>query len=73
MADKAESDWGNKIMQATRVAPTIWPLVFAAVVGNTLKAIAHQRAEKGTRLGVSSAIKQNTLEVAKRQILTLQH
>lgn len=52
--NKDESDTGNAVTQAARVASTLWPIAFAAVVGPMLRAIALYKAEKGTSLGVQS-------------------
>jgi hypothetical protein len=49
---KAESDSGNNIMQAMAVTSTLWPILFAAVLGPTLKALALHHAVRGVRLGV---------------------
>lgn len=38
----------------TILAPTLWPIVFAAAVGASMRAWAQRLAEKGTTLGVSS-------------------
>jgi hypothetical protein len=35
------------------VIATLWPILFAAVIGPLFKAIASHRAERGTKLGVS--------------------
>ncbi|KIW87468.1 uncharacterized protein Z519_11791 [Cladophialophora bantiana CBS 173.52] len=52
MRNKPQTLWAAEVIQATKVAPTIWPLVFAAVVGSMLKAKAHERAQHGTTIGV---------------------
>lgn len=51
--NKAESDGGNVIRQAMAVTATLWPILFAAVLGPMLKAVALYRAERGVKLGVS--------------------
>jgi hypothetical protein len=53
---KAESDSGNGIMQAMAVTSTLWPILFAAVLGPTLKALALHRALRGARLGAGTLI-----------------
>ena len=53
LRDQPESNWGDIILQSTKVAPTIWPIVFAAVVGGMLKASAHHKVQQGASLGVS--------------------
>ena len=53
MNNQPASKWGSIVIQATKIAPTVWPLVFAAVVGSTVKAVALWKAEQGTTLGVS--------------------
>jgi hypothetical protein len=39
-------------MQAMAVTATLWPILFAAVLGPTLKAAALHHAERGVKLGV---------------------
>lgn len=50
---KSESTFGQFIMQVTQVAPTLWPIVFAAILGMMIRAWAHQKLENGTTVGVS--------------------
>ncbi|EXJ74780.1 uncharacterized protein A1O5_01475 [Cladophialophora psammophila CBS 110553] len=52
MRNKPQTPWAVEVIQATKVAPTIWPLVFAAVVGSMLKAKAHEKVQHGTAIGV---------------------
>ena len=47
-----ESNLGNAVMQAMAVTATLWPILFAAVLGPMLKAVALYNAERGTKLGV---------------------
>jgi hypothetical protein len=47
-----ESDWGYQVTLASTLGPTIWPILFAAVVGSTLQNIALYHAECGTTFGV---------------------
>jgi hypothetical protein len=48
-----ESASGDAILQALAVSATIWPILFAAVVGTLVKAIALYSAQRGTTLGVN--------------------
>lgn len=50
---KDESSFGQFIMQVTQVAPTLWPIGFAAIIGMMIRAWAHQKLENGTTVGVS--------------------
>jgi len=50
---KAKSQKGSNVKQAMAVISTLWPIIFAAVLGPMLKAVALYRAERGTKLGVS--------------------
>jgi len=52
LRDQPESTWGNRVLEAVKVSPTVWPLVFAAVIGSRLKASAHRKVEQGATLGV---------------------
>ncbi len=47
------STYGRHVQEVILLAPTIFPLAFAALVGRSLKRIALWKAERGTTLGVS--------------------
>lgn len=53
---KPLSHWGDKVQRATLLGPTIFPIMFAALVGSTLKALARFRAENGARLEVCQSL-----------------
>ncbi|KAF4625752.1 hypothetical protein G7Y89_g12413 [Cudoniella acicularis] len=66
------SNWGDIVLRVTKIAPTIWPLVFTAIVGNLLKGLALYRAENGTTLGVLEQLyRSQTLFGAFKACLTL--
>ncbi|KAH7394396.1 hypothetical protein BKA66DRAFT_299245 [Pyrenochaeta sp. MPI-SDFR-AT-0127] len=48
----AESNIGNSLVQAMAVISTLWPILFAAVLGPMLKAVALHFAARGARLGI---------------------
>ncbi|KAF2461522.1 hypothetical protein BDY21DRAFT_314082 [Lineolata rhizophorae] len=48
---KEGNRFGRNIEQAMELGPTIFPVIFAAVAGRTMKIIARFCAEKGSRLG----------------------
>lgn len=48
----SESKWGNSVLEATKVAPTVWPIVFAAIISSSLRALAHRKVQRGTTIGV---------------------
>jgi hypothetical protein len=50
---KELSSRGRKVQEATLIGPTLFPLVFAAIAGRSLKKIGLWRAQEGTTLGVS--------------------
>lgn len=54
--EKPGHDAGDTVIQAMKVASTLWPILFAAVVGSMIKAITLFHAEKGTKLGVSNVL-----------------
>jgi hypothetical protein len=54
---KAKSHAGDTIMQAMAVTSTLWPILYSAVLGPMLKAIALYRAERGTKLGVGKHLR----------------
>jgi len=60
VSGRPESTLGNNIMEVTKVIPTIWPLVFAAIVGAMLKIIALWKAQSGTTLGVCDYFQNQT-------------
>ena len=46
------SEFGDRVRRMTLLAPTIFPIIFAAVLGKSLKSIAGWKLEKGEKLGV---------------------
>jgi hypothetical protein len=55
LKDKPESPWATKVIEATRIAPSLWPVLFAVVLGNAVKCYAHWKAENGVTLGVCTS------------------
>lgn len=49
---KAQSTYGDGVMQATQVIPTVWPMIFSAILGGMLKNLAHRKTQDGARLGL---------------------
>lgn len=47
---KTESDWSKRVVQATRIAPSVWPILFSGVLGNAVRRFAGWRVERGIRL-----------------------
>jgi hypothetical protein len=47
-----QSGWGTRVIQATRIAPSLWPILFSGVVGNAIRAFADWRLEYGVSLMV---------------------
>ncbi|KAF5490115.1 hypothetical protein CGCS363_v012046 [Colletotrichum siamense] len=45
-----ESEWSKKVIVATELAPSFWPVIFSGVVGNALKAYANWHLERGVPL-----------------------
>ncbi|KAL1798197.1 hypothetical protein ACET3X_002234 [Alternaria dauci] len=45
-----ESAWSIKVLQATRIAPSLWPILFSGVLGNAIRALADWRVERGVDL-----------------------
>ncbi|RBA13636.1 hypothetical protein FPRO05_02429 [Fusarium proliferatum] len=48
---KKQSSFGDTLLEVLSVASTLWPILFAAVLGPLLKSIALFRAERGSKLG----------------------
>lgn len=45
---------GHGVEEAAKVGPSIYPIVFAAIVARFLRHLARWQAERGARLGVYS-------------------
>lgn len=56
LKDQTESEWSKRVIQATRIAPSIWPILFSGVLGNAVRRFASWRAERGIRLLVCDRI-----------------
>jgi ABC-type sugar transport system permease subunit len=50
---KSVSRWGNNIVRATLLGPSVFPIVFAGLVGRFMRSIALWRAEHGGKLDAS--------------------
>ncbi|KAL4900646.1 hypothetical protein BDW74DRAFT_182481 [Aspergillus multicolor] len=50
---KEVSDYGGRIVEATKVSPTVFPIVFAAIAGSMMRSWALWRAENSASLGVN--------------------
>ncbi|KAF1846268.1 uncharacterized protein K460DRAFT_406484 [Cucurbitaria berberidis CBS 394.84] len=47
---KPQSSWSTRIIQATQIAPSLWPILFSGVLGNAIRAFADWRVERGIPL-----------------------
>ncbi|KAI5803062.1 hypothetical protein EDC01DRAFT_702806 [Geopyxis carbonaria] len=47
-----ERPWGMQVISASKYGPTVFPILFAMIIGKTLKNIARWRIEHGERIGV---------------------
>ena len=54
--DRQVSRYGNNIIDALKIGPTVYPIVFAAIAARFMKKIASVKAERGTSLGVRSQL-----------------
>ncbi|KAH7086110.1 hypothetical protein BKA63DRAFT_560721 [Paraphoma chrysanthemicola] len=45
-----QTKWSNQVIQATRIAPSIWPIVFSGILANAVRAFANWRVERGISL-----------------------
>jgi hypothetical protein len=52
MEGKTKTTWETRIVQATRIAPSLWPILFSGVIGNALRTFADWRLERGVPLMV---------------------
>jgi hypothetical protein len=41
------SDWSARVLQATRIALSLWPILFSGVLWNAIRAVAYWRVERG--------------------------
>lgn len=65
------SSRGQILEQAARLGPTLFPIIFAAVVGRLMRTYALWRAERGASLGILEQLNgsQNLLAAFERAIL----
>ncbi|KAF5633633.1 uncharacterized protein FTJAE_7058 [Fusarium tjaetaba] len=69
---KKQSSFGDTVLEVLSVASTLWPILFAAVLGPLLKSIALFRAERGSRLGsLEFLLTSQTTASALKNILTM--
>ncbi|KAF5590929.1 uncharacterized protein FSUBG_10658 [Fusarium subglutinans] len=69
---KKQSPFGDTVLEVLSVASTLWPILFAAVLGPLLKSIALFRAERGSRLGsLEFLLTSQTTASALKNILTM--
>ncbi|KAJ0424726.1 hypothetical protein BJY00DRAFT_309143 [Aspergillus carlsbadensis] len=54
------SDYGAKVIQATNLTPSIFPIVFAAIAGNMMRSWALWKAEKCASLGTLEQLNGST-------------
>jgi len=47
--NKSISDWGEQVVAASRLGPTIFPIMFTLLVGRSMKSLARYLMEKGPR------------------------
>jgi hypothetical protein len=57
LKDQQESAWSIQVIQATRIAPSLWPILFSGILGNAIRALADWRVERGVDLLVRNEIK----------------
>ncbi|KAL4906290.1 hypothetical protein BDW74DRAFT_177306 [Aspergillus multicolor] len=54
------SDYGAKVIQTTKLAPSVFPIVFAAIVGSMMRSYALWRAERSASLGTLEQLNGST-------------
>jgi hypothetical protein len=47
-----QSAWSLRVLQVTKLAPSLWPIFFSGVLGNAVRALADWRVERGVDLMV---------------------
>jgi hypothetical protein len=50
---QSKSTFGDKVKTTTSLSPTIFPIVYAAIVGTVLRRIGLYKAERSATVGVS--------------------
>ncbi|KAF5553396.1 hypothetical protein FNAPI_6760 [Fusarium napiforme] len=69
---KTQSSFGDTVLEVVSVASTLWPILFAAVLGPLLKSIALFYAERGSTLGsLEFLLTSQTTASALKNILTM--
>ncbi|KAF5229748.1 hypothetical protein FANTH_14085 [Fusarium anthophilum] len=69
---KKQSSFGDTVLEVLSVASTLWPILFAAVLGPLLKTMALFRAERGSTLGsIEFLLTSQTTASALKNILTM--
>lgn len=68
---KAINDHGGTVEQAAKLGPTLFPIIFAAVVGRLMRTLALWKAERGAPLGILEQLNgsQNLLAAFERAVL----
>lgn len=56
LAGEKETVWSIRVVQATLIAPSLWPILFSGVVGNAVRAFADWRIERGILLMVQAPL-----------------
>ncbi|RFN45626.1 hypothetical protein FIE12Z_10128 [Fusarium flagelliforme] len=70
--NKEQSSFGDTVIEVLRIASTLWPITFAAVLGPFLKTIALLKAERGTTLAsLEFLLTSQTTATALLNLLTL--
>jgi hypothetical protein len=47
---KTATNWSFRVIQATKIAPSVWPIVFSGVLGNAVRSFADWTVERGVSL-----------------------
>lgn len=67
-----QSPWTDTVDEATRLVPTLFPILFSSVLGNSLKNFAHFKLERGaTILSLEQLIGSQTVASAVKNIYVL--
>lgn len=71
VSGKAVTSHGEKVEQASKLGPTVFPIIFAAVMGRLMRTWALWRAERGAPLGLLEQLSgsQNLLAAFERAVL----
>ncbi|KAF4972846.1 hypothetical protein FSARC_672 [Fusarium sarcochroum] len=69
---KKQNSFGDTVLEILQVASTLWPILFAAIMGPLLKTLALLAAERGTKLAsLEFLLTSQTIATALKNLVTI--